>query len=108
MIALILIYFIGKAFYDLAGKFQKSQWGFAILGVVSYYAGILIGGLILGVLIELGVTPYLQDLSDSVYTLIALPLGVLSCWGTYRFLKSQWTSASSTQQNEVLDADLTR
>jgi hypothetical protein len=35
MLGLILIYFVGKAFYDLAGLHGKSQWGFAILGIVS-------------------------------------------------------------------------
>ncbi len=35
MIELVLIFFVGKAFYDLAGRHKKHQWGFAILG--SYY-----------------------------------------------------------------------
>ena len=34
MLGLLLIYFIGKYFYDLAAEFEKNKWLYAILGVV--------------------------------------------------------------------------
>lgn len=106
MVGIILIYFVGKAFYDLAGLNNKSQWGFAILGVASYYGGSFLGGIILGVLSELGVFS-LEDIPETVLGIMALPVGVLTCWGTYAILKSQWSKAGEKVNSEdVLDGDL--
>ncbi|TDN87659.1 hypothetical protein DET49_111107 [Salegentibacter sp. 24] len=38
MLGLLLLYWIGKYHYRLAGEYDKSQWGFTILGIVAYYA----------------------------------------------------------------------
>ena len=48
MLGLLLLYWIGKYFYKLAEAYDKSKWGFTILGIVVYYAGIVVLGLILG------------------------------------------------------------
>ena len=34
MLGLVLLYWIGKYFYKLAEEYDKSKWGFAILGLV--------------------------------------------------------------------------
>ena len=44
MLGFILLYWIGKYFYKLAEKYQKSEWGYALLGIGSYYGGILLAG----------------------------------------------------------------
>jgi len=106
MAGLILLYFVGKAFYDLAGQHQKSQWGFAILGVGSYYAGLFLGSILLGVVAAFGYFS-VDDFSDIALGFMALPVGVLSCWGTYTFLKSQWNKRpEKVNREEVLDGDL--
>ena len=106
MLGLFLIYFIGKSFYDLAFEFHKSQWGFAILGVVSYYTGTIVVGLVVGLLIEFGVIPSLSGLPDLVLNLMAMPFGLLACWGLYHLLKSQWSKAPARQETDALDTDL--
>lgn len=40
LLALILIFFVGKAFYEFAERHNESRCGFAIVGVGTYYAGI--------------------------------------------------------------------
>ena len=105
MLGLILIYFVGKAFYDLAGKYNKSQWGFGILGVVSYYAGLIIGGSLLGVVIEFISPGFIDDTSETLLAVMALPLGVLTCWLTYVLLKRAWSQPKEISRN-TLDADL--
>jgi hypothetical protein len=106
MLGLFLIYFIGKSFYDLAFEFHKSHWGFAILGVVSYYAGTIVAGVIFGLLVEFDVVPALSDIPELALNLIAMPFGLLACWGLYQLLKSQWAKAPEKQSTEVLDTDL--
>src|SRR4051812_12081288 len=107
MIGFLLLYFVGKAFYTLAETHNKSKWGFAILGVASYYIGIILGGVILGLMMELGLADGLRDLPDMTIGLIAIPLGVLCCWGLYRILKSQWSKQPVKRDSgDILDAEV--
>lgn len=70
MLALILIYFAGKAFYDLAGKHGKHQWGFAILGVASYYGGIIFGGFLLGIVLEIFNPGTVESINETLLTIM--------------------------------------
>ena len=47
MLGLILIYFIGKRFQDLAKTYDNHKWGFAIAGVATYYIGTFIAGILI-------------------------------------------------------------
>lgn len=105
LLGLVLIYFVGKAFYDLAGRHDKSQWGYAILGVASYYAGILTAGFLMGIVSELGIVSF-YDYSEAVLGIMAFPFGVASCWGTYALLKNQWSKTKKVDTEEILDGDL--
>jgi amino acid permease len=107
MVGLILLYFVGKAFYDLADANNKGKWLFAILGVVSYYTGIMIGGILIGVGYELFIGS-VDDVNATLLGFFALPFGVLACWGFYRILKSQWQKKKtfSESSEDVLDANL--
>lgn len=105
MLALIFIYFVGKAFYDLAGKHGKNQWGFAILGVASYYGAIFAAGFIIAIIAEIGFTEHL----DWIVPVMTIPIGLLSCWGTYQFLKRSWSKpADRSEAGRALDSDLMR
>jgi hypothetical protein len=105
MIGIFLIYFIGRAFYELAHEHDKSRWGFAILGVVSYYAGEIIGGFLLGVAIAMGADG-LATLPEMALGLMTVPVGVLTCWGTYKLLQKQWQKSALLQKGDTLDSDL--
>lgn len=108
MIGLILLYFVGKAFYDLASQNGKNAWLFAILGVASYYAGIFVGGIIIAIGYGLFLDGSIEEVNDTLLGLLGLPFGVLICWGFYRLLKSRWTNKEtfSRAPGDVLDANL--
>jgi hypothetical protein len=105
MLGWILIYFVGRKFYNLAGKYDKHQWGFGILGVVSYYAGLLLGALALGIIFELVSPGSIENVSDVVVGLMAIPIGILTCWGTYILLQRSWSKPSDLDSN-TLDSSL--
>ncbi|MGX7666861.1 hypothetical protein [Flavobacterium pedocola] len=98
MIGILLIFSVGKYFYQLADNYNKNKWVYAILGVISYYAGQLIGGVILGVCsmafdIEV-------DWDDNVLmTVIGLPIGIATCWLFYYLLKKKWSKAVVEQDS---------
>jgi hypothetical protein len=107
MIALLCIYFVGKAFYDLAIRHKKSKWGFAILGVVSFYAGLFIGGVLIVVAYTLISPGAIDDVNDKVLDAMGVPVGILACWGFYKWLESRWNrSPKSFHPEDILDADL--
>lgn len=107
MVGLVLLYFVGKAFYDLAALNNKSQWLYAILGVGSYYAGLFVGGILIAIGYELFVGS-IDDVNDTLLSLLALPIGVLVCWGFYRLLKARWEKkqTSTDSEEEALDVHL--
>ena len=104
MLGILLIYFIGKPFYDLAMHHDKSRWGFAILGVVTYYAGTFVMGIIIGI-----VSPETTEtMNNLLLGLIALPLGLLFAWLLYKFLENAWSNNSSNDDTDsnILDRNL--
>src|SRR5687768_11217669 len=107
MLGLVLLYFAGKAYYDLAATHGKSKWTFAIIGVVSYYAGLFIGGIGVGVVYEVVSPGSLEETNEMWLGVIAIPLGILTCWGLYKMLQSNWSKASKRVMPEgILDAEL--
>jgi len=107
MLGIILIYFLGKAFYDLAGIHDKHQWGHAILGVVSYYVGTFIGGIAIVLSYELFLEGNIDDLDDFLLGLMAVPFGLLVCWVTYKILERRWNNQVVRDDHEdILDGGL--
>jgi membrane-bound ClpP family serine protease len=109
MLGLFLLYFVGKAFYTLAENHSKSKWGFGILGVLSYYFGLVLGGFVLFFIFEFGFSQSLEETNDILVSVLALPFGVLTCWGFYQLLKSRWSKQPEiivADSDDVLDANL--
>ncbi|MEP7253650.1 MAG: hypothetical protein ABI683_14760, partial [Ginsengibacter sp.] len=73
MLGLALLYFIGKYYYNLADQHAKNKWGYAILGIAAYYAGVFLFGMILGVILDLGTTSSVDDMNPFVLALIVVP-----------------------------------
>ena len=98
MLGLFLIYFIGKYFYDLAEDHNRSKWGYAIFGVITYYFGTFIGGILLVIL--LGVAT-IEEMGDFLIGLIALPFGIALCTGLYYLLKRSWEKKASLSEDII-------
>jgi hypothetical protein len=106
MLGLLLIYFIGKFYHELADKYNKSKWGFAILGVVVYYFGTFLAGIFFAIVAELGLTNFFTDLPTMALSFFVLPFGLLACWGVYMILENTWKNQSRKTRNESLDGDM--
>ena len=106
MISFILLYFIGLPFYNLAEKHRKSRWLIALIGILIYFAGTFIGGIIITL-----VSTYLFDYSvsrihDFLLNLLTIPFGLLFGWIFYRFLILKWESISTITDINILDDHL--
>ncbi|TMM57146.1 hypothetical protein FEE95_11685 [Maribacter algarum] len=90
MLGLLLLYWIGKYFYKLAEEYDKSQWGYAILGIISYYGGTIFFGIIIGILSEIVAPGSIDTVNETVLGLIMLPFGVLTCYLLYKYFEKTW------------------
>lgn len=109
MLGLILIYAVGKSFYDLAGDYEKNQWLFAILGVASYYGGASLAGLIVIVLIGIFSPGLLESINELLLEIALIPIGLIICSLFYKSLEKRFSNQlSTTNENfssEILDED---
>lgn len=108
MLGLVFIYFVGKTYYELAVLHRKSAWGFAILGVVSYYGGIIVGAFMIGLTLELVSPGTINDNNDSYYGLLGIPVGLLVCWGLYKYLQKNWGKPKEREETGALDGGMIR
>lgn len=53
VLGLLVIYFFGKSYYDLAKLYGRNAWGYAILGSVIFLASEFLFGVLIGILIVL-------------------------------------------------------
>lgn len=102
MLGLIVIVFIGRSFFNLARAHEKNSWGFAILGVLSYYTGAFLFGILIGITLEIFSPGMVAGMNELVLGLIALPFGVLSTVGLYYLLKHIW-EGNSKHAKELMD-----
>lgn len=84
----ILIYWIGKYFYQLAEKYNRSKWLFAILGIVVYYLSQFVIGLFIGILN--GIFDFGIDFNNVGVNLMGIPIGFLFVYLFYILLEKNW------------------
>lgn len=110
IIGLFLIYSIGRSFFKLARDREKNKWLFAVLGVMSYYAGIVVGVIIIFIISDLFLSSYydIENVNETLLGLIAIPFGILACWGFYKILEKNWKTEDETyiKDDSILDANL--
>lgn len=106
MFGLIFIYFIGKYFYKLAETHNRNKWLFAIFGIASYYAGTILGGVILGLISVISGTNFIDGIDDTWVGLMCLPFGVITVWIFFVVLKNNWSKTKNNDFNTIIDNDL--
>lgn len=89
MLSIFFIYFLGKSFYTLAEKHNQHKWLYAILGILSYYVATIVFIVIL-VVLDLFLSLGVDGFSERALGFIAIPFGLLGCWGFYRLLENKW------------------
>ncbi len=88
MLGIVLIYWLGKYFYQLAQKYNKNKWLYAILGIVIYYVSQLMFGFLLGILNEL--FGWEINFDNFAINLLGIPVGLLASYLFYLLLEKVW------------------
>lgn len=103
MIGLILTFFAGKFFYDLAKEYGKNKVGYAIIGVVSYYGGQFLAGMLIYVIIDFFSITAIDENNKMVIGLLGLPIGILTCFIVYKMLSKRIYNQEVLTSDELLD-----
>lgn len=105
MLGIILLIFIGRQFYKLANKYEKSNsWLYPIFGIISYYFGsIVIGGIIIISVIEFILDDYIDNYSDGGLGIMMMPFGILFTYLLYKFFERKWKKEFVPIGNEIED-----
>lgn len=90
MLGLILLYWLGKYFYKLAGEYDKSKWGYAILGIGVYIVATIATVILLLLFDEIFELNFLNSLNDRIVDLICMPFGLASVYFLYKYLQKNW------------------
>lgn len=88
MLGIVLIYWLGKYFYQLAEKYNQNKWLYAILGIVVYYVSQLMFGFLLGILNEL--FSWGINFDNFAINLLGIPVGLLASYLFYLLLEKIW------------------
>ena len=103
MLGILLIYFIGKQFYELAQDFDKNKWLFGIIGVIAYYA---VGFVLVFIIAFLDYTVFEWGFdweSRFGMNLLVIPFGLLGDWLLYTLLKNRWKNSVVLVKDEIQD-----
>ena len=109
MLALLLLYFIGKKFYDLAGTYNKQQWKFSILSIIVYYGSIVIIQVLVGIIFYI-LIPSSFDYNGNakgkdelIISLLSIPLALLIVYFLYRYLENKWKKEEIQRRPNIED-----
>lgn len=105
MLDIIILIYVGRDFYNLAIKYDKKGWVYAVVGVASTYAGIMLGGLILGITIEIISPGFIDESNPRLLGIMAVPFGVLAWWLLRTMLRKSWSKPKPISTG-TLDGDL--
>ena len=102
MLGLIILYGLGKAFYDLATLHnKKSKWIYVVLGILSYYFFSFLAGILIALLADLPNNP--DAMSDTLLGLLAVPFALFFTLLLYLFLKNRWERQPLEVTTDLLD-----
>ena len=100
MLGALLIYWIGKYFYQLAEEHEKSKCGYAILGIAIYYLGSFGAGIVVGIVFGIISPGYIETVNETLLSVLLLPFGILACYVLYKYLEKSWNKNKSNS-NEI-------
>jgi len=100
MLLAITLYFIGKYFYVLATDHNRSKWLYAISGILSFFAGYVILGILLGCYGLITDDWSYLEVDDVILDLICIPFAIATSILFYMWLRHRWSKSS---QLDTLD-----
>jgi len=106
LIYLGLLYFIGRAYHNLALRFDKKGWLYVVLGIACFFFGFFGGAVLIVIVYEVGLDTSIDDVNEILLDILCLPFGIGLCWGFYKLLEYNWSKPKNISSDDVLDSNL--
>ncbi|KAF2335716.1 hypothetical protein [Flavobacterium daemonense] len=105
MIGFLFIYWIWKAFANLAEENGKNKWLYFFIGIVSYYAGVIFSGFAIGLFSALlGFEDFAnEDTVNPAWSLLFIVFGGLACYGIYKLLEHKGEKERELSQEDSIE-----
>lgn len=103
MLGLLLLYFIGKKFSELATEYDKTKWHYVVLSIAIYYVGAIGIMFCISVVLILLESTILERVSDSALGIFGIPFGLISCYLLYIYLEKKWKREIPLSDDSVID-----
>lgn len=105
MLGFVLLYFIGKPFYELADLYGKNKWGYAIGAIAVYYLATIMSSIIMGAFCEIIGSTFFEETNEFILNLIIIPIGIMACVALYYIVKKDFSKNKTVKQNlhDMLD-----
>jgi len=102
MIAVIVVAIV---FSNLAAKYDKSKWGYGLLGVVTYFGSTFVYGVIYALIYVMN-NPYAtEEEIEGGWTLqlTAIGVGIVSSYILYYLLERNWKKDNEKDRTNIDD-----
>lgn len=106
MLGLLFIYWIWKAFSNLAIEYDKNKWTYFFIGIGSYYGTSILAGIVYGIIVVLinGADAVNgEDYNSAGWNLLFLVLGGLGCYGVYKLLEQKGEKERELSRKEGIE-----
>ncbi|MBE8727212.1 hypothetical protein [Flavobacterium hungaricum] len=107
MLGILFIYWIWKAFTNLALQYNKNKWTYFIIGLAAYYGSTMISGFAAGMLVVLvnGVANVTENsFNNAGWNILFVLCGILVCYGTYKLLERKAIKEWAVSKKEGIES----
>ncbi len=104
MLGLVLIFFIGKAYFDLAKNHNKEYaWLYAVLAIALYYGFLFISLFVIVGILEYSSPMTLYNMNEYLLGIMGVPFGLLAVWAGHLILKKRFSETNEFENDALLD-----
>lgn len=103
MIGLLFIYWIWKAFSNLAIEYGKNKWKYFFFGIGSYYGGTIMAGFFVAIVLGLiyGFDSVAnENFENAGWNIFFVLFGGLACYGIYKLLENKLQKERELNEKE--------
>ncbi|PBJ06653.1 hypothetical protein [Flavobacterium sp. ACN6] len=107
MIGILLIYWIWKAYTNLAIEYDKNKWTYFFIGVIAYYGSTAIAGFVVG-LFSVFINGIDSTEGESYinpgWNIFFVLCGALGCYGVFKLLENKVQKERAMAKKEGIES----
>ncbi|AXB55558.1 hypothetical protein [Flavobacterium fluviale] len=106
MLGILFIYWIWKAFTNLALEYDKNKWTYFFIGIAGYYGSTAIAGFAVGLVSVFvsGIDTNEDSFINPGWNILFVFCGALGCYGVYKLLESRGEKEKRLYKKEGIES----